>query len=120
MKHPNGFEVYLKPAGKAGEEQKFIELAIPHGLGDDRDSQCFIQHMAAKVMVVVRFDEELDMQSASALSISVSFGGRKLSLASQRHASYRIGPRAMMQGPHTRVRAKGREDFSLPAPTRGK
>lgn len=81
MIHPDGIEVYLKPAGEQGDTLKYAELPVPSD-----DSSCATDdrfHMRTIVLahdedfqVVLRCQPSFEMHAASALFVRVDDGLR--------------------------------------------
>ena len=74
----DGIEVYLKPYGEAGESLKYPELGLPpqHSY-DEHYNSCFIPNIGKRVMAIVRFNDDFEMHTASAVCIAVKMGAGK-------------------------------------------
>lgn len=70
MFHPDGIEVYLKPAGDRNDKVKIAEFPLPESdtiAGDERNRRCAVLARSGGLKVVVRLSPEFKLHSASAL-----------------------------------------------------
>ena len=68
----DGIEVYLKPATDGGDNSRFLEMEVPPQ--DDYNEAykcCFVPFSEEPFQIVVRFAEDYDMFTASAIHIGI-------------------------------------------------
>lgn len=66
----DGIEIYLKPAGDEGDYLKFPELELPPNNNDEGHSKnCFIPYSDKPFQIVVKYPDNFDMPSASAVHV---------------------------------------------------
>ena len=72
MLHPDGIEVFIRPAGSNAVDARYEELVLP--LKSDYEGrylQCFIPHRIEGFEIVVKYLDALDMRGYSAALVGI-------------------------------------------------
>lgn len=71
MRHEEGIEVILRPNGDEGVNTKLREIPLEPDQRDAQHKRCVVYKTPATFSVVIRFKDNFDMGSASALSVAI-------------------------------------------------
>jgi hypothetical protein len=72
MLHPNGIEVFIRPAGSTAADARYEELVLPRKADyEGRYLQCFIPHHVEGFEIVVKYLDGLDMHDASTVLVGI-------------------------------------------------